>query len=72
MRGCSELELVLILTVLRCDMDRRVLNKKGFTRTDLAMNGQQAVDMVEAKGKDHYGLILMDCEMVRLAGSCLS
>ena len=40
------------------------MNKKGFTQTDLAMNGQQAVDMVEAKGNDHYRLILMDCEMV--------
>lgn len=48
---------------------KRMLNLEGFHNIDLAIDGQEAIDLVkERKGEDEYDIIFMDVQMPKVDG----
>ena len=53
---------------LNIEVEKGILEKKGFL-VEVAKNGKQAVDMVEASEENYYHLILMDIRMPVMDGN---
>lgn len=71
-QGISEMYLPQDLRILAVDdhpvnqtFVKKLLKKLGFSRVDLAENGQQALDMIST---NIYDIVLMDCQMPELDG----
>ncbi len=70
--GSADIELSKDLRILAVDdhpinqtFAKKLLKKLGFSHVDLAEDGQQALDMIEANS---YDIVLMDCQMPELDG----